>query len=156
MKLRIRRIYFAPKQKLSEPCDLFKRKTTEGSRTLWDKLKEKPWYNARYLWWLNTPFVRDHYELEQNRSSAAKRMIANDEPGCLSVMWQIMSWWLIESHSASTRGAIVMQTGEKKGFHKISSPNHQAESDGHASGWAGALLAETKPDILLLHLREEL
>lgn len=42
-------------------------------------------------------------------------MIANDEPGCLSVMWQIMSWWLIaKSHSASTRGAIVMQTGGGK------------------------------------------
>lgn len=39
------------------------------------------------------------------------------------------------------------------GFHKISSPNQQAENDGHSSGWAGALLPETNPDILLLHLR---
>lgn len=66
--------------------------------------KKKLWYVTWYLWWLNTQFVRDYYELEQNRSSAAKRMIANDEPGCLSVMWQIMSWWLIaKSHSASTK-----------------------------------------------------
>lgn len=44
-------------------------------------------------------------------------MIGNDEPGCLSVMWQIMSWWLItKSHSASTRGTIVMQTEGGKGI----------------------------------------
>lgn len=40
-------------------------------------------------------------------------MIGNDEPGA-SAIWQIMSWWLIaKSHSACTRGAIVMQTGKE-------------------------------------------
>lgn len=97
------------------------------------------------------------YKLEQDRSSAAERMMGNNEPRCLSAKWQNMSWWrtwlISKSHSASTRGPLSCGRG-KKGFHKISSANQQAGNDGHACGWADALPAETNPDIVLLPVSE--
>lgn len=83
--------------------------------------------------------------------------MGNNEPRCLYAKWQNMSWWrtwlISKSHSASTRGPLSCGRG-KKGFHKISPANQQAGNDGHACGWAGALPAETNPDIMLLPVSE--
>lgn len=74
------------------------------------------------------------YKLEQDRSSAAERMMGNNEPLCKVTKYELMTNMADIKVSLSLhKRTIVMRTG-KKGFHKISSANQQAGNDGHACG----------------------